>query len=74
MEIEMFFAKYDDNCDGVFNLKEENIFMSDITTDMVDSGVKLSLTYPEIYCTVGVSNPFYLKKKSLFALKVLKKS
>jgi hypothetical protein len=39
MEIEMFFAKYDDDGDGIFNIKEESLMMSDLNTDRVDAGV-----------------------------------
>ncbi len=39
MEIEMFFAKYDNDGDGIFNIKEESLMMRDIDNDRVDSTV-----------------------------------
>jgi hypothetical protein len=39
MEIEMFFAKYDEDGDGVFSMKEESLAMKDIDKDVVDMQV-----------------------------------
>ncbi len=38
----MFFAKYDDDGDGIFNIKEESLMMSDLNTDRVDAGVNIN--------------------------------
>ncbi len=35
----MFFAKYDNDGDGIFNIKEESLMMRDIDNDRVDSTV-----------------------------------
>jgi hypothetical protein len=39
MEIEMFFAKYDEDGDGVFSMKENSLAMRDIDKDVVDTQV-----------------------------------
>ena len=39
MEIEMFFAKYDEDGDGMFSMKEESLVMKDLDKDIVDSQV-----------------------------------
>ena len=39
MEIEMFFAKYDDDGDGIFNMKEESLMIGDLEHNRFDNAV-----------------------------------
>ena len=39
MEIEMFFAKYDDDGDGIFNMKEESLMIGDLEHNRFDNVV-----------------------------------
>jgi hypothetical protein len=68
MEIEMFFAKYDDDGDGIFNIKEESLMMSDLNTDRVDAGVNINFFY-KFFPEIRTRDPFLSLPSFLYTLK-----